>query len=467
MLNRNMMSTIAGTRAMNAHDDVEGQFNLSIGLAMDAEGNVIVADAWNHRICKITQQGEVSTLAGTDVGGHRDGEGAFAQFRWPSGVAVDGGGNVIVADNHNHRIRKITPHGRVSTLAGTGEWGHRDGEGTIAQFNWPRGVAVDRGGNVIVTDMFNHRIRKITQQGHVSTLAGTGSEGYQDGEGTIAQFDYPMGVAVDGDGNVIVTDEETYGIRKITPQGHVSTLASTGKTGHRDRVLRWGIAVDGGGNVIVTDNHRIHKITPRGHVSSLAGTGETGLLGRDQLASAHSNQASGVALDENGIIFAADTRNHCILRMASVDAVTATFRSLLPPLLQSSFVSDIQWHRLFSDVGSIQDVCFVVEQERVHAHRGLLSARCEYFRYMFKAGFREGNTGDIHIKGTSSGAFKALLYYLYTDNMEVDDTVVFDLVKLCDQYRVERLHNHCLHQLFNGIIVSSGTVQAQLTHSQQ
>jgi DNA-binding beta-propeller fold protein YncE len=417
---------------MNAHLNVEGnvaQFNLPIGVAMDDDGNVIVADAWSHRICKITQQGEVSTLAGTDVGGHQDGEGTVAQFRWPSGVAVDGGGNVIVADNHNHRIRKITPHGRVSTLAGTGEWGHRDGEGTIAQFNWPRGVAVDGGGNVIVTDMFNHRIRKITQQGHVSTLAGTGSEGYQDGEGSIAQFDYPRGVSVDGDGNVIVTDERTYRVRKITPQGHVSTLASTGKAGHRDRVMRWGIAVDEGGNVIVTDNHRIHKITPRGHV------------------------------------IVSDAWNQCILRMASVDALTATFRSLLPPLLQSSFVSDIQQHGQFLDMSSIEDICFVVEQERIHAHRGLLSARCEYFRSMFSARFLEGDSGEIHIKGTSSEAFKALLNYLYTDNMEVDNAVVFDLVKLCDQYRVERLHNHCLHQLLNGIIVSRGILQAEYTHS--
>jgi DNA-binding beta-propeller fold protein YncE len=147
---------------------------------------------------------------------------------------VDEGGNVIVADNHNHDIRKITPQGHVSTLAGTGEWGHRDGEANVAQFNYPRGVAVDEDGNVMVADKGNHRIRKITPQGHVSTLAGTGEKGYQDGEGTIAQFNYPQGVAVDKDGNIIVTDEENYHIRKITPQGHVSTLAGTGKTGHRN-----------------------------------------------------------------------------------------------------------------------------------------------------------------------------------------------------------------------------------------
>jgi hypothetical protein len=156
--------------------------------------------------------------------------------------------------------------------------------------------------------------------------------------------------------------------------------------------------------------------------------------------------------------------NNCIRRVAADGVTPPVVRSLLPPLLQSSFVSDIQRH--LSDTGSFHDVCFVVEEERVHAHPGLLSARCEYFRSMFSAGLKEGDGGEIHINGTSSAAFKALLKYLYTDNMEVDDdAVLFDVAKLCDQYRVERLHHHCVHQLFNGITVQNIVMRLMQAHT--
>jgi DNA-binding beta-propeller fold protein YncE len=276
---------------------------------VDGSGNVIVADAENDRIRKITPQGQVSTLAGSGEQGHQDGEGIVAQFNWCSGVAMDGGGNVIVADNFNHRIRMITSQGQVSTLAGTGEEDHRDGEGNVAQFNSPYGIAVDGGGNVIVADADNHRIRKITPQGQVSTLAGSGEQGHQDGEGTVAQFNWCSGVAMDGGGNVIVADKLNHRIRMITSQGQVSTLAGTGEKGHRDgegTFARFnspnGIAVDGGGNVIVadTDNHRIRMITPQGQVSTLAGTGEESHRKGHRLFSTF-GCPSGVAVEYNKV----------------------------------------------------------------------------------------------------------------------------------------------------------------------
>jgi DNA-binding beta-propeller fold protein YncE len=194
-MNHNTVSTIAGSRA-NSHQDGEGnvaKFSNPLGVAVDEDGNVIVADTDNHRICKITPQGHVSTLAGTGDEGYEDGEGIMAQFNGPRGVAVDGGGNVVVADWGNERIRKITPQGQVTTLAGTGEWGYRDGEGTVAQFYSPSGVAVDGGGNVIVAETDNHRIRKITAQGHVITVAGTGEEGHREMEkGRLLSFLHPV-----------------------------------------------------------------------------------------------------------------------------------------------------------------------------------------------------------------------------------------------------------------------------------
>ena len=155
----------------------------------------------------------VSTLAGS-ASGYTDGTGTSAKFNYPSGVAVDGAGNVYVADYNNHRIRKITTSGVVSTLAGS-TYGYTDGTGTSAKFKYPYGVAVDGAGNVYVADRYNHRIRKITASGVVSTLAGS-TQGYTDGTGTSAQFAYPFGVAVDGAGNVYVADESNHRIRKIT-----------------------------------------------------------------------------------------------------------------------------------------------------------------------------------------------------------------------------------------------------------
>jgi DNA-binding beta-propeller fold protein YncE len=478
-MNRDTVSTVAGTPA-KGYQNGEGtvaQFFLPTGIAVDEDGNIIVADADNHCIRRITPQGHVSTLAGTGEEGYLDGEGTVAQFNGPAGVAVDGGGNVIVADAVNHRIRKITPEGQVSTLAGSGEAGEENGEGTIAEFNWPSGVAVDEDGNVIVADTENHSIRVITPQGLVSTLAGTGEEGYEDGEGTWAEFCFPFGVAVDGDGNVIVADTDNHCIRKITPQGQVSTLAGTGEKGHRDgegTVAEFnepkGVAVDGGGNIIVADasNDLIRQVTAQGQVSTLAGTGQKGHQNGDRLALAQFTYSRGVAVDANGHIIVADTLNHCI-RLVAADGVTppASLSLTLTPLLQSSFISDIQlFQRHLLESGCFHDVCFMVEQERVPAHRSHLSARCEYFRCMFSAGgFQEGDGGEIRIEGTSSAAFKALLKYLYTDDMEIDDAGLFDLAVLCDQYQVERLHNYCVHQIYNGITVENAVMRLVQAHT--
>ena len=185
------------------------RFNDPFGVATDSSGNVYVADSINSTIRKITLAGAVTTLAGlAGTGGSADGTGSAARFNFPIGVATDGSGNVYVGDLFNSTIRKITPAGAVTTLAGlAGSRGSADGTGSAARFASPQGVATDSSGNVYVADSDNNTIRKITPAGAVTTLAGlAGSRGSADGTGSAARFNLPRGVATDSSGNVYVAD---------------------------------------------------------------------------------------------------------------------------------------------------------------------------------------------------------------------------------------------------------------------
>ncbi len=193
-----------------------------------------MADGLNHKIRKITPAGEVSTLAGSGAYGFADGDGINAKFYFPKGIALDASGNLYVADDINHRIRKITPTGTVTTIAGSTS-GSDDGDGINAKFNNPRGVTLDAAGNIYVADAGNHRIRKITPTGTVSTIAGS-TVGVTEGIGTAAKFNTPAGVAVDASGNIYVADDENERIRKITTNGTVSTLAGGFLQGFTDGV---------------------------------------------------------------------------------------------------------------------------------------------------------------------------------------------------------------------------------------
>jgi len=306
----------------------DARFNYPQDVAVDGDDNLYVADPSNHTIRKITPAGVVTTLAGTaGSSGSTDGTGTDARFSAPYGVAVDGDGNIYVADLANHTIRKITPAGVVTTLAGAaGSSGSADGTGADARFNEPYGVAVDGDGNVYVADTWNYMIRKITPAGVVTTLAGAaGSSGSADGTGADARFASPQEMAVDGDGNVYVADRSNHTIRKITPAGVVTTLAgAAGSSGSADGTGAdarfWGpqgVAVDGDGNLYVTDgsNHTIRKITPAGVVTTLAGTaGSSGSTdGTGPLA--RFNSPAGVAVDGVGNIYVADRSNHAIRKV--------------------------------------------------------------------------------------------------------------------------------------------------------
>ncbi len=319
-----VVSTLAGngSRGFVDGNGSSARFNKPTNVAVDAAGYIYVADYSNHCIRKITPSGSVSTLAGNGTAGFVDGIGSSARFYSPYGIAVDANGNVYVSESV-HRIRKVTPSGVVTTLAGSGNNGLTDGAGSSAQFFYPSGIAVDTNGNVYVADRENHCIRKVTPDGVVSTLAGSGIAGVVDGVGSSARFYFPQSVAVDASGNVFVADGNNHRIRKVTPSGAVSTFAGNGTAGFADGSVSsakfnepYGITVDTAGNVYVADckNHRIRKITPSGIVSTVAGNGTAGFAD-DVGSSAKFYNPYGVTIDAAGNVYVADYENQRIRKI--------------------------------------------------------------------------------------------------------------------------------------------------------
>jgi sugar lactone lactonase YvrE len=323
------LAGLAGSVGSSDGSTNAARFSGPEGVAVDTTGNVYVADLKNGTIRKISAGGVVTTVAGLADGFclHNDGTGSAARFCFPEGVAVDGGGNIYVADTGNGTIRKITDGGVVSTFAGLAEnGGSTDGTGSAARFGGPRGIAVDGSGNFYVADSGNNTIRKITPSGVVTTLAGCppstcgqNSGGNTDGTGSAARFNRPRGVAVDGNGNVYVADSNNSTIRKITPGGVASTLAGAVTSDVASRFdFPTGVAVDSAGNVYVADsgNNTIRKVTPDGTVTTLAGlAGSAGSA--DGIGSAvRFNSAlggiTGVAVDSAGVVYVGDSGNDTI-----------------------------------------------------------------------------------------------------------------------------------------------------------
>ena len=317
------VTTLAGTTATGSTDGVgsTAQFYNPFGIAIDSSGTIYVADGNNNRIRKITPAGVVSTLAGS-TSGYADGTGSAAKFSQPVNVAVDSSGTVYVADTSNLRIRKITSGGVVTTLAGSIPIGSADGTGSAAKFNNPKGVAVDSSGTVYVADTGNNLIRKITPAGVVTTLAGSVTAGYVDGSGSAARFNYPYQLAVDSSGMIYVADYYNNSIRKITPAGVVTTLAGSVTAGSADGTgsaaqfySPSGVAVDSSGTVYVADNNnnRIRKITPAGVVTTLAGS-TAGYADGTGSAIQFYNPA-GVTVGSSGTVYVADTYNNRIRKI--------------------------------------------------------------------------------------------------------------------------------------------------------
>lgn len=372
-----VVTTLAGTAGVTGSTDATGaaaSFNEPQGIAIDSAGNVYVADSLNNRIRKITPDGVVTTFAGSGAGfPSTDGQGILARLDTPYGLAIDGSGNLYVAEQDGGSIRKITD-GFVSTLEpdgffdsprgiavdnggnvyvanteGNNIWvipavgakfllaGNSGGaggsvdnvDGLSARFDGPAGLVFD-GGILYVSDRFNDTVRTVdTNTTAVTTLAG-GVEGYTDGVGTLARFDGPSGVAIDG-GNLFVVDSDNSTIRKIVigtqvvttlagAPGQYGYLNATGAAARFD--YPGGLATDSAGNVYVSSNSVIRKATPGGEVSTLAGTVDTCPDGIDTSPSASFCYPEGIATDSAGNVYVADTYNNAIRKVTSTGLVT-------------------------------------------------------------------------------------------------------------------------------------------------
>ncbi len=292
------------------------KLNAPYGVAVDSIGNLYIADWVNNRIRKVNTLGIISTVAGGGVAGIGDGGAATAAILCgPYGVAVDSIGNLYIADTYSYRIRKVDTAGIISTVAGNGVGGFSGdgGAATAAELDLPDSVAVDNIGNLYIADNHNHRIRKVNTAGIISTVAGTGVAGYigDGGSATVAQLNYPSGVAVDSIGNLYIADKFNFCIRKVDISGIISAVSS-------GTWLLDGVAVDSIGNLYITDtnNHRIRKVDTAGVISTVAGNNIEGFSGDGGIATvAQLNYPYGVAVDSIGNLYIADCYNQRIRKV--------------------------------------------------------------------------------------------------------------------------------------------------------
>ncbi|WP_415909899.1 immunoglobulin domain-containing protein [Oleiharenicola sp. Vm1] len=318
-------------------------FPFPTGIGMDSSGNLFVADANADTVQKINSSNQVSLLAGAaNSTGATDGSGAAARFNQPNGVVVLANGTLVVADTANATLRAVDANGAVTTLAGSSAArGGADGTGAAATFSAPVGLARDTAGGLFVADSMNHAIRKVTAAGAVTTFAGTaGVQGSTDGAGTAARFNLPNGIAVDASGVAYVADTTNNTVRRIGPDGTVTTLAGlagvsgfdngTGIAALFNRPM--ALVVDGAGNLFVADtgNSTIRKVTAAGVVTTFAGTAGIAGIADGTGADALFNQPQALAIDAAGNLYVADTGNAAIRKITPAAVVTTLALSAAP-----------------------------------------------------------------------------------------------------------------------------------------
>jgi len=356
----NNLSTVAGNGVFSFSGDggqaLNAQMNGPQGVAVDASGNIYVSDTSNHVVRRVASNGVITTVAGNGSAGFGgDGSAATsAQLNSPAGLAVDAVGNLYIADSQNARVRRVSTSGSISTVAGSGTPGF-GGDGaaaTAAQLNTPLSVALDASGNLYIADFSNNRVRKVTSGGTISTVAGNGNSGYSGDNGPAinAQLNTPTSVAVDGSGNLYIADGGNNVVRKVGTGGSIATVAGNGTAGYSgdgasalkaQLVSPRGIAVDSVGNLFIADGATVIRqvVFPTGVITTIGGNGTRGYSGDGGLAtSAQINAPTGLALGANNSLYVADTNNNAVrvLRFTgsgiSVGAVVNSASNAIGPI---------------------------------------------------------------------------------------------------------------------------------------
>lgn len=331
------IQTVAGNGTPGVAGDggpaTAAQLGTPFGIAVDAAGNIYIADADNHCIRKVAINGIIATVAGSCIAGYSGdgGPATSARFYAPNDVAIDANGNLYISDTLNHVIRKVALNGIITTFAGSGVAGDLGDGGlaTAARLNYPHGIAVDAVGNLYIADLNNNRIRKVDSAGIITTVAGTGNAGFSGdgGPATSAQLRHAVDVNVDVAGNLYIADAENHRIRKVNTSGIITTIAGNGNSGYSgdgglavnaQLNLPHGVAVDIHNNVYVSDrlNHRVRKIDASGLIITMAGTGAAGYSGDGGLATqAQLNQPFHLAIDSSGKLYFSQWPEHRVRRV--------------------------------------------------------------------------------------------------------------------------------------------------------
>jgi sugar lactone lactonase YvrE len=337
-----IITTVAGIGPSGYTGDggpaISAQFSYPVDAVPDGVGNFYIADLSNSAVRKVAAAGTITTIAGNGTQGYSGdgGPATSALLSEPAGLALDCSGNLYIADVGNNTVREVTPEGVISTVAGNGTAGYSGdgGPASSAELNYPRNLAFDASGNLYIADFYNNAVRKVTPAGTITTIAGNGAPGFSGdgGPATSATLTNPAGVAVDRGGNLYITDDNNERIRKVTPSGTISTYAGTGAMSFcgdggpaTDACFFYPntIAVDASGNLYITDyyNNRIRMVDPFGTITTVAGSGVSGGPSGSYdgdggpATSAQLNGPGGVSLDANGNLYIADTGNNRIRKV--------------------------------------------------------------------------------------------------------------------------------------------------------
>jgi len=370
--NAKIITTIAGNGtgayAGDGAQATAAELNAPLGAVLDGAGNLYIADTQNNCVRMVNTLGIITTIAGNGTGGYSgDGSAATAaELGYPAAVALDAAGNIYIADAGNNRIRKVSTIGVITTIAGTGVafYSGDGGQATAARLNYPMGVTLDTYGNLYIADLSNNVIRKVNTSGIINTIVGTGIAGYSGdgGQATAAELNQPYGVALDAVGNLYIPDYNNNVIRMINTSGIITTIAGNGSFGFSgdggqataaELNSPKGVTFDAVGNLYIADfyNSRVRKITTTGIISTVAGNGTAGFSGDGGNAtSAEIEFPYGVALDAAGSLYIADGSNNrirkvtCSVPTLSVTASAGTVCAGQAATLTASGASTYLWN---------------------------------------------------------------------------------------------------------------------------